>query len=122
MRIGFMAIFAIIMGFTVAAVDFSRRQAAAQAAGQEFAIADYTMLLSDIAATRLEAAGQGLHMMRAKYSAPEAPSDPSISLDEEIPWTERIGLSVGHKPADDAPKIFTCASDRGFKSCKVDAD
>lgn len=122
MRIGFMAIFAIIMGFTVIAVDFSRRQAAAHAEGQAYAITDYTMLLSDIAATRLEAAGQGLHSIRAKYTEPDTPSDPAISPDEDTPWTERLGLSVGPKQADDAPKVFTCASDRGFKSCKLGSE
>ncbi|MEP2784620.1 MAG: hypothetical protein ABJO67_00365 [Pseudoruegeria sp.] len=122
MRIGFMAIFLIITGFTVAAVDFSRRQTIHQAAGEAYSVRDYTLLLSDIAASRMEAAGLGIRALRVRYSENDTSEEENLQPEEDLTWKQRLGLNQVGKPSEDDRKVFTCASDRGFKSCKVGTD
>ncbi|MCT8161203.1 hypothetical protein [Pseudoruegeria sp. SHC-113] len=122
-----MALFAIIMGFTVAGVDFSRRQAMAEAAGEAFSVSDYAALMRDQATSRWQAAGAGLQELRAKSEAADvadaaAPAPAAAAEVEKTSFFSRFGKGAESEAAVPAPTVFACSSERGFKSCKADSN
>lgn len=127
MRIGFMALFAIIMGFTVAGVDFSRRQAMAEAAGEAFSFADYAALMRDQATSRWQAAEAGLQELRKVEEVTADPAAQPVEGQAEGVVAEKGSFfsrfAKGDTPkAPPAPTVFACSSERGFKSCKSDSN
>ncbi|SLN45267.1 hypothetical protein PSA7680_02311 [Pseudoruegeria aquimaris] len=119
MRIGFMAIFVIIMGFTVAAVDFSRRQALAAQQGEAFTVSDYAALVKAQALSRWDAAEAGLQELRAvEETAAQAAPDSG----EKGSFFSRFGMGGEPAAVKPEPTVFACSSERGFKSCKADKD